>query len=63
MIAPSEIQRTSAALGVSQDVVEHDYALGCFLHFLSGDTRGSTFLDIQRWHVPGEMSLHPLSFL
>ena len=36
MIAPSEIQRTSAALGVSQDVVEHDYALGCFLHFLSG---------------------------
>jgi len=36
MIAPSEIQRASAALGVSQDVVEHDYALGCFLHFLSG---------------------------
>lgn len=36
MIAPSEIQRTSAALGVSQDVIEHDYALGCFLRFLSG---------------------------
>jgi len=34
MIAPGEIQRTSAALGVSLDVVEHDYALGCFLHFL-----------------------------
>lgn len=34
MIVPAEIQRTSAALGVSPDVVEHDYALGCFLHFL-----------------------------
>ena len=35
MIAPAEIQRASAALGVSPDVVEHDYALGCFLHFLA----------------------------
>lgn len=34
MIAPAEIQRTAAALGVSQDVVEHDYTLGCFLHYL-----------------------------
>jgi predicted nucleotidyltransferase component of viral defense system len=34
MIAQAEIQRTSGALGISQDVVEHDYALGCFLHFL-----------------------------
>jgi predicted nucleotidyltransferase component of viral defense system len=36
MIPPAEIQRTSALLGVSPDVVEHDYALGCFLHFLGG---------------------------
>lgn len=35
MIAPAEIQRASAALGVSPDIVEHDYALGCFLHFLA----------------------------
>lgn len=34
MISPAEIQRISATLGVSPDVVEHDYALGCFLHFL-----------------------------
>lgn len=34
MIPPEEIQRTSAALGVTPDVVEHDYALGCFLLFL-----------------------------
>lgn len=34
VIAQAEIQRTSAALGVSPDVVEHDYVLGCYLHFL-----------------------------
>jgi len=34
VIPPDEIRRTAAALGVSPDVVEHDYALGWFLHFL-----------------------------
>lgn len=34
MISPAEVQRISAGLGVSPDIVEHDYALGCFLHFL-----------------------------
>ena len=35
MIGQAEIQRTAAALGVSPDIVEHDYVLGCFLHYLS----------------------------
>ena len=35
MIAAAEIQRMAGTLGVSPDVVEHDYALGCFLHFLA----------------------------
>ena len=57
MIAPSEIQRTSAALGVSQDVVEHDYALGCFLHFLSG------VLEVQRsWIFKGGTCLAKCHF-
>jgi hypothetical protein len=35
MISQAEIQRSSASLGVSPDVIEHDYAIGSFLHFLA----------------------------
>jgi hypothetical protein len=35
MIALAEIQREAGKLGVSPTVVDHDYVLGSFLHFLS----------------------------
>lgn len=34
MIARAEIQRIAASLGVDPQVIDHDYALGCFLHAL-----------------------------
>jgi len=35
MIGQSEIKRIAATTGVALNVVEHDYALGCFLHMLA----------------------------
>lgn len=35
MITTAEVQRIAAKLGLMPDVVDHDYALGCFLHFLA----------------------------
>jgi len=34
VIARAEIQRIAASLGVDPQVIDHDYALGCFLHEL-----------------------------
>ncbi|MFQ5798734.1 MAG: nucleotidyl transferase AbiEii/AbiGii toxin family protein [Bacteroidota bacterium] len=34
MISEAEVRRIAGGLGVEPTVVDHDYALGCFLHFL-----------------------------
>ena len=34
MITLAEVQRIAGSLGVTPTVVDHDYAIGCFLHFL-----------------------------
>lgn len=39
MISADEIKRRAGELGVSIDVIEHDYVLGCFLYFLRQDKR------------------------
>jgi predicted nucleotidyltransferase component of viral defense system len=52
MISATEIQRLSASLGVSPDVVDHDYALGCFLSYLA------TMDDVSKsWVFKGGTSL------
>lgn len=35
MINQAEIRRIAGALGVDPQVIDHDYVLGCFLHYLS----------------------------
>lgn len=35
MISIGEIQRIAGSLGIAPTVVDHDYILGCFLHFLA----------------------------
>jgi len=35
MINVSEIKRIAGSLGLNPTVVEHDYVLGCYLHFKS----------------------------
>lgn len=35
MIAIDEIRRIAEDIGVAPTVVDHDYVLGCFLHYLS----------------------------
>lgn len=35
MISQNEIRRIAGSLGVDPRVIDHDYVLGCFLHFLS----------------------------
>jgi predicted nucleotidyltransferase component of viral defense system len=35
MISVEEVKRLAVALGVDPPIVDHDYVLGCFLHFLS----------------------------
>lgn len=39
MISYTEIRQVAARLGVDPGVVEHDYVLGCFLHFLALEER------------------------
>lgn len=35
MINQNEIRRIAGSLGVDPMIVNHDYVLGCFLHYLS----------------------------
>lgn len=35
MISQAEIRRIAGSLGVDPQVIDHDYVLGCFLHYLS----------------------------
>lgn len=35
MISQAEIRRIAGALGVDPQIIDHDYVLGCFLHYLS----------------------------
>lgn len=35
MIDQNEIRRIAGSLGVDPMIVNHDYVLGCFLHYLS----------------------------
>jgi predicted nucleotidyltransferase component of viral defense system len=45
MINQAEIRRIAGSLGVDPRVIDHDYALGCFLHFLAMSD------EVRRWWV------------
>jgi predicted nucleotidyltransferase component of viral defense system len=57
MIDQAEIRRIAGALGVAPNIIDHDYALGCFLHFLSAQK------DVQRsWVFKGGTALSKCHF-
>lgn len=57
MIALAEVQRIAGSLGVAPTVVDHDYVLGCFLHFLGLQHEVST-----SWLFKGGTSLQKCHF-
>lgn len=57
MISQNEIRRIAGFLGVDPRVIDHDYVLGCFLHYLSQQDEAK-----QSWVFKGGTSLAKCHF-
>ncbi|HYQ85868.1 MAG TPA: nucleotidyl transferase AbiEii/AbiGii toxin family protein [Bacteroidota bacterium] len=57
MITIAEVQRVAGSLGVTPAVIDHDYVIGCFLHFLGSQQ------EVRRsWLFKGGTSLQKCHF-